>query len=109
MIIWIGIVQSLFHDCFKSCNNATQSIYPFGIWKLIDCFDSTISHDYLFFLIIFICNYPYEPTATYYCTVPYHFNQEKKKEVKSWRKFNRLDQSNNDVELKYVFDIKITI
>ena len=98
-------------------NRATMQHNPFihlefGNIKLIDCFDSTISHDYLFFLIIFICNYPYEPTATYYCTVPYHFNQEKKKEVKSWRKFNRLDQSNNDVELKYrvyVFDIKITI
>ena len=93
-------------------NRATimkQSIYPFGNIKLIDCLFRF--HDFTRLLILpnNICNYPYEPTATYYCTVPYHFNQEKKKEVKSWRKFNRLDQSNNDVELKYVFDIKITI
>jgi hypothetical protein len=68
-------------------NRATMQHYPFihlefgniEISKVIDCFDSTISHDYLFFLIIFVI---IPMSLQRHITVLYHTILTKKKKKK---------------------------
>ena len=65
-------------------NRATMQHNPFihlefGNIKLIDCFDSTISHDYLFFLIIFVI---IPMSLQRHITVLYHTILTKKKKKK---------------------------